>query len=70
MIDRIQFAPSKIPERNGDIAATLLLEIANAEKGIQSIPVFDEPMNRTDEGMNKINAELAQLRASIRVYKK
>ena len=70
VIDRIQFAPSKIPERNGDIAATLLLEIANAEKGIQSIPVFDEPMNRTDEGMNKINAELAQLRASIRVYKK
>lgn len=70
VIDRIQFAPSKIPERNGDIAATLLLETENAEKGIETVLDFQEPMNRTDEGMNKINAELAQLRASIRVYKK
>ena len=68
--DRIQIAQSKIPERNGDIAATLLLEIANAEKGIQPIPVFEDPMNRTDEGMNQINQELAALRASIRTYSK
>jgi hypothetical protein len=70
VIDRIQFAPSKIPERNGDIAATLLLETENAEKGIETVLDFQEPMNRTDEGMNKISAELDQLRASIRVYKK
>ena len=68
--DRIQIAQSKIPERNGDIAATLLLETENAEKGIETVLDFQEPMNRTDEGMNKISAELAQLRASIRVYKK
>ena len=68
--DRIQIAQSKIYERNGDIAATLLLEVANAEKGIQPIPVFEDPMNRTDEGMNQINQELAALRASIRTYSK
>ena len=70
VIDRIQFAPSKIPERNGDIAATLLLETENAEKGIETVLDFQEPMNRTDDGLRIINAELAQLRASIRVYKK
>ena len=68
--DRIQIAQSKIYERNGDIAATLLLEVANAEKGIQPIPVFEDPMNRTDEGMNQINQELAAIRASIRIYSK
>ena len=70
VIDRIQFAQSKIPERNGDIAATLLLEVANAEKGIQQIPVFEDPMNRTDEGMNQISQELAAIRSSIRTYSK
>lgn len=70
VIDRIQFAPSKIPERNGNIAATLLLETENAEKGIETVLDFQEPMNRTDDGMRIINADLAQLRASIRVYKK
>ena len=68
--DRIQIAQSKIYERNGDIAATLLLETENAEKGIETVLDFQEPMNRTDDGMRFINADLAQLRASIRVYKK
>lgn len=70
VIDRIQFAPSKIPEYRGDMDATLLSEVAQAEKGIAPVLTFDEPMNRNDEGMCTINAELAQLRASIRTYSK
>ena len=56
----------KYESLNGSKPETILLEIENAEKGIQSIPVFDEPMNRTDEGMKLINSELAALRASLR----
>lgn len=51
---------------NGSKPETILLEIENAEKGIETVLDFQEPMNRTDEGMKLINSELAALRASLR----